>query len=563
MVCNVLKAATNPGGLMSNTFRSLVSVSAFLGLISPAWSMTVDVSEAPTTNLGLTISAIQSAQHTLLLNIYELSSPEIADALVGRIQAGVNVRIIEEGQPVGGMSAAAKGIQSQLVQAMQSARGGDHLFEMTSKAGGKRRFRFDHAKYAVIDGSDLLIGSENYSPTGNPQPGTLGNRGWEVLIHDQALATQFAATFASDSDTSYQDVEDLVGGGAALAQNLAAPKSPPVFSGTSLPADGVTALTSPDTSLNGLTNLIRNAKSSIDIELMTFDPGWAKVAAQNPLIPELIAARKRGVTVRVLLNDETVFDHASKPAKPKNPVTESQLTQGGVQAITANLKGMGVDYIHNKGVLVDGNQTLISYINWDENSIEHNREAAVVIDSPSIFAHYEALFEKDWEVSGGAAKALQPALRAFRFAPASDVGISPAPSGLIDSENCPDKLELTAAIGALSISDSDDQSFSSLANKNIKVSLSRQAFVKGCVLGSQVQIESGSSRPVTFEIRLDSRKEQLFALEGYTSSGKLFSIRAKSGGGVPSGASLAAIVYDGSGPKHEKLGDATLGLTEL
>jgi hypothetical protein len=155
------------------------------------------------------VSAIQSAQQSILLNIYELTSPQIADALLKRIQAGVQVEIIEEGQPVGGLPAAGLTLQKQLVQAMR-LHGADHLFEMTSKAQGKRRFHFDHAKYSVIDGSALLIGSENYSPTGNPQPGALGNRGWEVLIHEDAIAQKFQTLFAKDADLSQGDILDLV-----------------------------------------------------------------------------------------------------------------------------------------------------------------------------------------------------------------------------------------------------------------------------------------------------------------------------------------------------------------
>jgi phosphatidylserine/phosphatidylglycerophosphate/cardiolipin synthase-like enzyme len=60
---------------------------------------------------------------------------------------------------------------------------------------------------------------------------------------------------------------------------------------------------------------------------------------------------------------------------------------------------MGVDYIHNKGALVDGDQTLISSINWDWNSITNNRETAVVITSDTVNQHYSALFTQDWDNS--------------------------------------------------------------------------------------------------------------------------------------------------------------------
>ncbi|MBI3544279.1 MAG: hypothetical protein HY075_13495, partial [Deltaproteobacteria bacterium] len=192
---------------------------AFLLLsFTPAFAVPVKVAEAPFNNLALTIQAIQTAKSYLLVNIYDLSSQDVADALVDRIKDGLHVEILEEGQPVGGVSAGGKKIRAQLAKAMAQAGGEDHLYVMSSKpvtnsfsapSLSKRRFRFDHAKYIVVDGKDLLVGSENYSPTGNPVPGNLGNRGWEVLVHDDSIAGYFKDIFRKDSDTSIGDVVDL------------------------------------------------------------------------------------------------------------------------------------------------------------------------------------------------------------------------------------------------------------------------------------------------------------------------------------------------------------------
>jgi len=150
---------------VKKSFIHEAALAAFF-ISGAANAFTVDVANAPSNNLALTVSAIQSAKQSLFINIYELTSSEIEQAIINRIQAGVNVQILEEGQPVGGFSAAARGVQAQINQAMKSSGNrADHLFEMTSAAGGKRRFHFDHGKYAVIDGNSLLIGSENYSPS--------------------------------------------------------------------------------------------------------------------------------------------------------------------------------------------------------------------------------------------------------------------------------------------------------------------------------------------------------------------------------------------------------------
>src|SRR6185295_6311472 len=79
------------------------------------------------------------------------------------------------------------------------------------RQAGIRRFVYDHAKYMVIDDASLLIGSENYSPTGQPSAGHIGNRGWEVLIHDPVLAKDFSTVFTGDDATSNRDIHSYVG----------------------------------------------------------------------------------------------------------------------------------------------------------------------------------------------------------------------------------------------------------------------------------------------------------------------------------------------------------------
>jgi phosphatidylserine/phosphatidylglycerophosphate/cardiolipin synthase-like enzyme len=46
---------------------------------------------------------------------------------------------------------------------------------------------------------------------------------------------------------------------------------------------------------------------------------------------------------------------------------------------------MNVDYIHNKGMIIDQDKTLISSINWNQNSVDNNREAAVVLISTQVY----------------------------------------------------------------------------------------------------------------------------------------------------------------------------------
>ena len=139
----------------------------------------------------------------------------------------------------------------------------------------------------------------------------------------------------------------------------------------------------------------------------------------------VIEAARRGVKVRVLLNDESVFakhkakenseaelalgtemgsNSATNSSKYQNPVTMQILNDLAssenldISATIADIEAMGVTYIHNKGILVDDDRVLVSSINWNQNSVMNNREAAVVVQSKDIHDYYETIFEKDWSV---------------------------------------------------------------------------------------------------------------------------------------------------------------------
>lgn len=388
----------------------------------------VSVSESPKNNLALTLKAIQSAKKSLFLNMYEFTSDAIADALIQKIEEGIRVEILEEGQPVGKMSKQGVAIKDSLVAAMESRShfNTNRFYLMTSEANNKgiRRFRFDHAKYLVVDEKDVVVGSENYSPTGHPAEGAKGTRGWETLIKDPWIAKSFLEMFRSDSSLKHEDVLQLVQAGRqglvpgmGMISDFGKIQSfVPEFSADDLPAnmevDFIERLNSPDTSLDGLVTFIRSAKKTLDLQLMSFSMKWGNTGKLSPLFKEVADAARRKVSVRVLLNDETVFangggngDEEERATSKTNETTVDAFNEIArkerldLEAAIADVKAMGVKYIHNKGMLADDNRVLISSINWNQNSVMNNRETAVGITGTEINSHYKELFERDWESS--------------------------------------------------------------------------------------------------------------------------------------------------------------------
>ncbi len=373
------------------------------------WAIEVQLAEAPKNDLVLTINSIKSAQQSLLINVYELTSPAIKDAIVDKILEGVHVEILLEGQPVVGRKQTGRRFEGEIIEAMHKMpESNNHFFIMGSNDHAPRRFRFDHAKYDIIDGKFVLIGSENASPTGQPESGYTGNRGWEVGFTHNIIAKKMTQIFHEDSDINNSDVVDALREGA-LADIFDYDFMPEDLGDSSkLPkvaqASSATIITSPDNSKQGLLALLNNAKKSIDLELLSLSSTWGQ-SPNSPLINAIIDAANRGVRVRVLLNDDAVFDHGKNPEKRKNVISAKLLNQASKNIIAriADLKAMGVDCIHNKGMLIDGNITLVSSINWNQNSIENNREVGVVLTGKQIYNHYEAIFQSDWKASAKSA----------------------------------------------------------------------------------------------------------------------------------------------------------------
>ena len=402
--------------------RRLLLITACLVAL-PLKAVTLDVSESPRSNLVLSLRAILSAQKSIVMNAYELTSYDVADALIQKIREGVRVEILQEGQPVGGLVSEAADIQKKIVKAMEeNASSQLHSYlVMTSKTPkGKRRFRYNHAKYIVIDEKAVMVGSENYSPSGQPEPGSPdGTRGWQTFIYDEQMAKNFLVVFKKDCNTSHGDLITLYSPKLSLPKMMgtvadwvgsmqnAANRITKRFAWAlsdepkTLEADHVEFLTSPESSLVGILAFIESAQETLDIELMSFNPMWGKTGEVSPLLNALVASGKRGVKIRVLVNDSTVFGGTNENDIELIETIEQLAKQHKIslKAMIADLPKMRVKYIHNKGALADGYKTLISSINWNQNSVENNRETAISVDSRSINQHYQSIFDLDWNAS--------------------------------------------------------------------------------------------------------------------------------------------------------------------
>ncbi len=321
-------------------------------------------------------------------------------------------------------------------------------------AGIKKRFRFNHAKYVVADGETSLISSENFSANGHPNPGRKGTRGWDIVIEGSELAQQLTQLFESDTSLELPDVKSL--DLALIAKmkekwnvqkaepsadvRLESEKQPANLGPTnhSIPSlepaasegdlvrktptrpkgtgnvEKATLITSPN-SAPALRQIISESQRRIDLNFMS-------LPKDSYILGTLVEAARRGVNTRLLLNDGKSFG-ANGKGKPILAAADAQKRPSwqpkiDPQVLTAQFalrlahcdhlpldariidtRAAEITYIHNKGMIVDEEKVLVSSINGTQNSMDNNREVAVLVQSPDAARYYGEFFELDWSRS--------------------------------------------------------------------------------------------------------------------------------------------------------------------
>ncbi len=333
--------------------------------------------------------AINQASDEVLLNVYELSSPAIGELLTSAHARGVDVKILVEGGPVGGIS------QEENEVIWNLNKNGVPVNVMISSDNTPAPYRYDHAKYLVIDRRAILLTSENFGYTGFPPSGMTGNRGWGVYIDDPAVAEYFSSVFMADNNGKSIQVYE---GSAGNPESIPSGKYIAEFAPEYFPGATIHPVIAPDTS-SQITDLINSADKSIEIE-QAYITNETSITL-NPYLSAAINASRRGVHVRVLLdsywfNIEDEKDN-DEMAALINRIGSSENIP--LEAKCIDLTTNKIEKIHNKGMIVDDHHVLVSSINWNSVSPNFNREAGIIIDDPNVGRYFLDVFEDDWSSS--------------------------------------------------------------------------------------------------------------------------------------------------------------------
>lgn len=144
--------------------------------------------------------------------------------------------------------------------------------------------------------------------------------------------------------------------------------------------DNVNLFIEPDDGIAPVVDAIESAEKSIDLEVY--------ILSSDEIMKRLIEAKKRGIIVRVILEESPYSGFsANKEAKEK-------LSHYSIDVKWSNRVYV---YTHSKFIVVDGKIAIIMTSNLTKSAFTKNREFGLVVTDPIIVKEVEKVFEADWK----------------------------------------------------------------------------------------------------------------------------------------------------------------------
>jgi len=331
-----------------------------------------------------------AARSTIEVGVYTFQSERIASVLAAAAGRGVQVRVLLDGSPVGGVEADEHRVVGGLLAA------GVEVRWLAGSTDIVKRYRYLHAKYALVDRSAAWIGSENFGNAGFPSDSE-GNRGWSVIVDDADLAGLVRNVFETDFDPRRPDSI-----AASEPARVPLPPTPPFVPWSPGPPSAprpARIVLAPDTTLDpeGILGLFASAKVRLSIDAFYLDEMWGNTP--SPFLEAAFAASRRGVSVRILLDGSWASVEADSGTN--DDVLERINLRAADERLPLEvrlLKPRGsIERLHNKGAVVDRRAVVVSSMNWALGSATENREVGLIVDDPVLARTFEISFDADWD----------------------------------------------------------------------------------------------------------------------------------------------------------------------
>lgn len=377
------------------------------------------------------LETIASAQSSIDLAVQELALPHVAAALRDKYQAGVAVRVILENdyhflwsqvdpeqvnagedrdrhkyeeffsladQDGDGHLNQPEIEQTDSLLILQQA--GIPLLDDTSD--GSKGSGLMHHKFMVVDGQVVLTGSVNYSLSevhgDYLAPDTEGNANHLLKIHSPALAQIFTQEFNLMWGNGLNGTSHLFG----LQKTYRPPQQITLAPGSRIAVQfsPTSKSQSWQNSVNGLIgSVLHSATQTIDLALFVFS---------DQTLSNILEARHQvGVQVRGLIDSGFAYRDYSEALDMLGtalPNHQCRYEDGNRPWQTA-IATIGTpqlpegDLLHHKFAIVDHHLVITGSQNWSAAANHENDENLLVIDNPTVAAHFQREFERLYQTA--------------------------------------------------------------------------------------------------------------------------------------------------------------------
>ncbi|MGQ9710656.1 MAG: phospholipase D-like domain-containing protein, partial [Anaerolineae bacterium] len=364
----------------------------------------VTLAVAPEGSLSLTLQTVAQARQSLRIEGYTLESVPVYEAIRERIRAGVVVTVLLESQPIGGISSDEKWIVQRLHNPPTST-----VYFIGKTAA---RYRFQHAKFILVDNRLALISSDNFTERSMPSDpvvnGTMGHRGFLLVTDSPGVVARLAEVFRRDADPTHADIAPYTDAYAPPAGYV--PLPPPDWTTYTAPFSQILATTAttltvlhgpehllrPDDGLLGLLGRVGDG-DTVAVMQLSEPVTWTNNigdAGANPRIQALVAAARRGASVRILLDEQYDVGDNFTTCLYLNDLARAEGLD--LTCRLGNVTGLG---IHAKTFFVqvgDEKWVHIGSVNGTETSNKINREVALQFASADAYDFWMTVFDNDW-----------------------------------------------------------------------------------------------------------------------------------------------------------------------
>ncbi|MDB5102068.1 MAG: ywiE [Cyanobacteria bacterium RYN_339] len=342
---------------------------------------------------------VAKATRSIKLDYYIFGGPtadRLANALIAKRKAGLDVRVMLD-------SAFGKipEMRGQCLPVYEKLKAGGVSVLVHSVAPLPPKVKgdtIDHNKYFVIDESEALVGSMNLAKKFYNYHDLMMHVTGPVA-RDLARQHDFDWWYAAHPQAKAPGLLVHAVPASGLFGRLGGDQSQVRMIGTGL---------GHQTGFEALKPLLAGAKHSIHLQMHELGPG--------PVLDALIAARGRGVDVKILLDPGNVDPFVPViHLAPKGVVNAVALDALLTAKMDVRQYHVGDDFTtaHMKIAVIDGETVFAGSINWTKGGFETVAETNLEVHGGRAPAQAEAQFLKDW--NGRSDKAQPPSAIALQL----------------------------------------------------------------------------------------------------------------------------------------------------